>query len=652
MGNSNLDFLPSELISHILSFDQLSFVGLKLYLCGSRVLQRKLERSITSVSLQSSLLFANRRIPKCLALFRSLSELCIKAPDIILYGPSPITEVLSQLSPTLTKLKIQLIETSLIDILPLALIQEKDPTSPPNLISRFRNIFVRPLILALSTRISLKTLILDSSAILDENDVQLLPRTLTSFTAAFEHDEALYIAIAKALPAELTQLSVLSLPAFSVQFFAALPRTLTSLTSWKETITTLEEIRHMPQSLTKLIGIEIVCLNLAAASSLPPYLTNLKVHKIDPRESESSFQALNPQMRLFQASSKVELKPSQVRALPRNLTSLNADIDLTGIESEDWPPSLTKLKGQFNGSFSSQFASSVPSTLRYLTFYGLGQAFDPASIQQLPRSITKLRLSLRSEDFDGIDYPPLLRTLQLNQQGGRGAFSMAKLPRSVTSVSLVGVILSPVDLIDLPPHLKLLAFDALVEDSSDLKDLFGSRLAKNRQILDGNKSGREALTVPEKHELLTLLPRTLDELRFSCTFLPPTAWTRAPHLTRLTLFGMIDPDVLLHIPTNRLTSITLSVVSLSETHIQALPRGLKFLSLFVLGEWQMTPHFAKYTPCHLSPAYWITHPTQSSKERVNLAIRRFIAFGLQDPSELHRLLHYDTITLQDYEDIH
>ena len=631
---------------------------IRLWTCGNRSLQRKIELNVTSVVLSSPNRFTNRRLPSMLSQLTSLRSFSITANEIMLIVPFNVLHTVQSLSPTLTSLRISIVRQP--SLLELFLSKEEkeealyddlmddedfadmedddddemdawddDPQWP--LARRIhRRFFLNPLLFdVLQARPNLESLSIPNMSQLTMEELQRLPQGLKSL-----------------------EIDLLHLKAWSTRriggYLAKLPPNLTALSNGyfhhqagsSNLSLPVSILPYLPKSLTHLGGVMWEELSFDSLPHFPPSLKNLSVKSTHPDESiEQILQKTLTHVSSAQLPPLTDIHAfnphfifSPITALPRTLTTLHARMDLSTVNQGDWPPCLTNMKLVF-AIDPLDAVARLPTTLRDLQFYYIREdASLPASVVSLlPRRLTSLDMNFGTfEKDDTLDFPPMLRSLELYAVKMAPAV-LKRLPQTVTRLKCFRSTFEVAHFEVLPPNLKIFIFSIL--DLSSFDDT-------------------PHTPIPG---VFSMLPRTLTDFsffRFMGRRSPPESdWSQLPPgLTRLALAAPTSPSILSQMSSLvHLTSLVLFVGgngSITNEHCQSLPRSL---NNFVLHKmcWgcDVTTEGLKHLPLELDLG--LTQPLQ--KASTALLNRRIVAFTLEDLSEFKRLSHPDTIVSADFE---
>ena len=639
--------LPTEVLQQILSIETRPSAIINLFICGNTHLQRKITALVAQLSLRSAGLFKNRRLPSCLTSMRNLRDLYLEIPSLMLYSPFNIFKVLKELSPTLSKLEIRFIKSWPKESDPVDPYDESPLDSEP---SMFYDKLVEPLLAALEGRTSLEALHIHTRAFFRASDLRRLPTSLKDLTIRLPAHSKDTIAAAKALPSGLTRLVVTNgvrIDLFTAKFFGSLPRQLTSF-----------EIAGYAQQ-----------LSLDEILLLPPFLRHTRAFYFKMTSPIVSKHAINinrmvydmpipesPQPTLFAAfpyllDLQIEGPPKMdyrfISTLPSSLTSLYGVFDMNMLEKAKWPLHLTSLKSHYCDGMTPAIASSLPSSLRTLIFQFQSGGANGAVVSALSRSITSLDMEILAMD-EAIEFPPSLTSLV----SFRCRFNLAKLPKHLTSCILPFASLKATSCAGLPPGLKNFSFRNLQLDyvpeeyREGLNELYDT-YNKEHGFTESDPLFASLPTTPTIN-VFDLLPRSLDSLDFQRTpthdQLSPADWNRLPQLQQLKVSGEIASDVILYLPSYRMTELRVCTPELRDEHIAALPRGLTYFGHFA-PSYTLSNACIAHVPISISYLSLPQHFTTMAKY---LQYRRYKAFAVDGPpSELKRLLTIDLITEND-----
>ena len=652
---SKLSLLPVEIVGQIFGA-QNSVDVINLWKTGDKTMQHKLATGVSTISLSSFTIFANRRLPSLLCSLSSLRELSISVHEIMLYSPYPMIDILKVVGPHLTKLVFK-VRGSNEDFRPPA---DTDGATLSSGLVPHATKFIRPLLQALSTSTRLQTLVLKPNANLRPEDVELLPSSLTSLNADlnWSNRDRLPESIAK-LPRGLLYYKSFSLTDLQ-RTLPLLPPNLLSLCLDMFPSIPAEYASLLPRSLTELGSTEFMPWDETICAALPPGLTSLSLvgDLYDILVPVLKSAQILPLKRLVIDDSLIVTTDALIE-VPRTVTYLKAVFELDDVESKHWPPGLTSLD-VVSETFSAQTAATLPASITRLQCYPTANEYYPAaSISYVPRSITSLYISV-----DGINesvvFPPHLTRLSLGSSG-MTQFPLHLIPRSVRYLQLRGIPLTFSDLIDLPPCLKDLAFTILRKDDS-----FSAQdpavVAKARELVQeglklGVKLSDQSLVLLASNSLTSvcifdLLPRTLTHLRFkwhsSMFGLPSIAWAQLPQsLKQFFIFELGDPDAIPFFPGDQLTDLTVETTKLPKFQELRLPRHLSSLVLKANDWSNVDPTiFACKAPPKV-PTFRVL-PLNISRPFAALRHNRINAF-LKSGPEYEILMSENGPTRKDYE---
>ena len=607
---SQFEKLPPEIIAQILASNS-SFDIITLWICGNRLLQTKIERNATSITLVGRQSFLNRRLPSILTKLRALKAFRLITSVTLLHAPYSIIETLKQLSKSLSDLEIVLADLH-SPIMKSWTFTSRNPDIsrlPP---SERTVILLKELFEA---HPNLKSLTMDGYSILNDMSFQHLPPTLETLCIPRYYSLQSYGEYFPQLPRTLTSLHLQSNVLGREADFALLPPTLTSFISSMHIIDLDGLLAHLPRTLVRfeVASVHQFFLSSLTEASTPPSLQTLKfVYSGD--ESPSS-NLLNPIVLPLETldCSNIKFNILAIRALPSTLTHLSGLLDFDSVQKSDWPPRLTRLSAKFvTFNFPPETAAHLPPHLTSLT---LGNdCFSGAFIDFLPRSITELRVLIgdfRHTSCYGI-FPPSLQiyeTVHLPQE------TLIRLPHTLTELNCNGTVLDT-DLIHLNfPALKILKL-RVTRHTTPIDPLDTGYLARARQLrIEGlsamKTTGKSASVIEDTFgtKLFDLLPRTLETLEFRIedvdgSELAPQAWSRLPpNLTSLRVYHAIHADCLFYIPRQCLKFLYLRLKHLSKAHMKACPKNLKY---FALTEDDSSNHyssFARHIPYYVNFGY-------------------------------------------------
>lgn len=611
--------LPSEIVGRILDQDGMSAHVIDCWMTGDSLLRNKIAKGVTRMVLYAQKEHTFNRIPKFLPQLLALREFAIEAFAAIL-GLDDIEAVVKQLPPTLLSLKLNFLNSA--HILPLVELSSESIAASTSGVAHPEPEDLGHADWTLATTFPLlQSLYVRSSEHWGEAELKALPVTLTSLGLELpEADQTTFVGL---LPRTLRHLTSNSDPSPDPSIFAHLPPQLESLTyddpPYSRPKLTDEQLQQLPPTITSL---KDVIHNLSLTESillLPKGLTSLRVNGFDGVWSRvntlldmSRFTALK-EVNFANASLSFE----SLRLAP-NLAILQTHSDVSNMQPEDWPKSLTKLvleEQPTNVNFTS-----LPPLLRALHISAEDE-IDLSFMAQLPATLTTLVCSNPIPN-QNIVFPPALTELDFSHSNRNKAAWWCSPPapcdnnmkikdtdearsehyRKVTLANSVERIkveeCFPYE--RLPQSIKTLAIESPLP-ASRLKylprALTSLRVADIFNDADFDPKGKEELQAVKEmkhagrisgiHNLLDLdelesvsifglLPRTLTYLCTSGSSLVEGAvWSHWPtRLFNIVLAGAVDGDILFHLPMKNSMKLFVAVRDMRDDHLRAVPQSL------------------------------------------------------------------------------
>lgn len=639
--------LTSDIINQILSFHGLSSAAIQLYLSGNRALQRKIEVSVTTLSLRAAGVFYCRRLPKIISKLGNLQSLSIVGSELLLHSPLPVLDVLLMVSSSLQELTIDLREEPTF----------RSFSNIPEMHVKYYKSFVTPLLSILKSFPRFHTLNLSSTLPISVSNIRNLPPSLTSLTCdVYEFDETLS-EIYDALPPHLEHLKVDIKGKSFKPNYDRIPRTLTFFYfpwySWPPK----QDILSLPDSLIELDGSIPLEYFYDAPRRLFPNLQKLHASFSLADNYEAYLSRLPSCLTDLTLFGEIPLTPNLLRLLPPTLTHLNAQVELNDVSSRDWPSSLIHLELNTHKHniypMTPEAAATLPTRLHTLSL----REFSDAKAFSLLKSLRRLNCS--KSTWDEADFPPSLTEVTLAHYE---FFSPSLLPPAVTYLHIAASILRANDLKFLPPSLTFLQvkeLDNAVFDTEDAENVTRSRemleMAGNSVLESQFENGSDLASTTAsstKVTLFSMLPRSLRVLRIPKLthpeLLPVEAWKHLPLLSELLFNTYVPADVVLQMPMQNIVKIAIMLDGVETQHFQALPRGINISSMMIglKGTNAVSPIDLRYISPNLEKWTWANQSLFASVS-TNLRKRRIAAFELGDSSELERLLSPEGITEND-----
>lgn len=397
--------LPREVLSHILSFWDSSYLVITLWHCGDRILNSKIASGVHYVDLIHYELLLSQ-YPLVLSELTQLRYLSLKSPYIIMGNGLKWSDQLMKLPRALGTLLIDSADF-VSSILNTTDVSDRDPASirPDPSATPFRELFPQ-----------LHTLGLPGSI---ERFLPELPSTLTSLTVPAIHSSGDRLTVSL-LPRTLRSLDAVVSVLFSPSTIEAVKSEWSSALPELEFIKALEwtgcdaDLTWIPRTLRR--GRVDLFRDLPQDTSLDAIKTRLDT--LPP--SLEMLNVLWQPIKMFRAEDVAS-------ALPRSLKTVNIKKFANGQSFKRLPPSLTSLTLSIAtvwdltqlgpaGSLEPLF----PSTLRLLHLQ-LHVERDPVVqvLELLPKTLESLSLGVISEQYAGtmldVDVlPPALTFLKLD----------------------------------------------------------------------------------------------------------------------------------------------------------------------------------------------------------------------------------------------
>ena len=453
-----MDF-PPEILSQIFGSEYTSYLVIRIWLCGSTTLNKKLSNGLSFLNL-SLHQFATCKYPRLVSEFHNLRHFAIASPSNLVSGLSDWTEVMKSLPNTLISLSISSRDSwaTLPDFEDFA---ESNPTADPAMLTSQQKDELRALNLA-SLFPRLQTLsITSSSQEMPSHWFTNLPTTLTELTApiqlVYNHDD-------ESLCNPLAQL----------------PRGLITLNgpiNWR----LMDRWRRVPPNTMRMLRDDII--------NAPPHLQSLYIASLSLREPLSDFWLPKSLLTVMMPRNEAfAWTPEIARTMPHNLHTL----DINAINTSSYASTFTN------------WVADLPKTLTNVTIHNNNRP-------HLPLDFTPFSHCL----------PPHLTTLSL--LGNRSNVSLGTFgdwscietsevengkhwPKSLTSLKLLHFSIKPSDIARLPKT--LLKLDATTclpfDDDTKLTEINPKHFAPCLTDLTLTCDGPTNLQVSQLHCLAML----------------------------------------------------------------------------------------------------------------------------------------------------
>lgn len=610
---SSLVGLGPELVAHILSFNDSSFLSRPLWITGNLSLQRVLEDGVTYIELRNAEEYIPLKLPKYLTRMRSLRHLIVdracRYGEGKMHDHSRTLEVVKGLPEALESLVFRFQQSSDIFF-------PDDPSSTPHASVQ-------------SSFPSLQCLILDDAKVWSPAMVSQLPLSLTNLNIRLPPQDWQQVqALMQLLPASLARLALrcnsfdqlsparlfplfpsslvhlriefqegVEIDGFLGQFsiftanhLSLLPRTLATIVYLHGTLMVpatghnILNIEHQPTEYGFTADMTGNCAN-----AVPPFIDTMYVRDLDLKKPENSLMHLPPHLSRLTMHRISPLKPKLLLLLPPRLTSFSCDeLPLKGFKPKYWPPLLQKL--EFRTLDKAENAALLPP----LTDLHVRNVSNWQAITHLPRTLSTLRITLFGNapaDTVHIAWPPLLRKLifygEIHRTTTFGlgldpkkakkcpesilrderqfkpiehciltTLRVSLLPRSLTDLSLSSYRVPASELIWLPPCLTTLRLMFLFTDSN-WDPYLPAAISRAQDLLrmahENENYDFRLLDQQPQVTFFDLMPRTLRLLSYAGPEdLPPIAWSRLPRNLRnlITPQATLHADCVLHFPKN------------------------------------------------------------------------------------------------------
>lgn len=403
--------LPPELLGEILSFDEVNHKSLYLFLCGSKILNRKLAIGVHTVELQVVKQFILVALPSFLTSLRSLRSLRVSVQFTNVARVSSFADILRNLSSTLEKLVLDtpFAIDFMFHVFPASSAAGSKASGERNY--DISSMFPR-----------LRTLILPEKYMIRAPCRFSFSESLTELRCSLdaEVEQALF----SALPRPLLYLTVDYLGGGTdVENWELLPPHLETFVIGRggyATIIPFEYIRKLPRTLTRMtIPSRAAEFSLAFVSALPPALKAISAYSTKEADLERLFCSLPPQLETFGPFATMTFPRAVFRMLPPTVTSLGTCFDIVGMLAIDLPPRLTSLTLRGSGSnFTAENALVLPPTITHLSLSN-ATSIEHDALPLLPANLRSLECSLAPKWTTNIDevqllvFPSRLRSLHL-----------------------------------------------------------------------------------------------------------------------------------------------------------------------------------------------------------------------------------------------
>lgn len=649
---TSLNSLSADIIDLILGYDDTSYLSLQLYLVGNASLQLLLEQGVSYVELRDYSPFSTSRLPKYLTKLRSLRHLIIDRTDVYdahsVYDLNRSIDVIGGLPEAMESLVLRFLDSSSIFDPPTALPPGRSPISVASKFPSLRclRLGLRAVLPAAvlsqlpSTITDLQLQLPDSDDDANRELIAALPPSLIRLTLHHQEVGNLWLmgrpSILAPLPPQLVYLRVhieQSVYALHKKYVVS-PKELTrmqlppSLTSVDMTVRgpfsffpqgrLILDMDYPPVSTPQQHF--YIDWSSSCGPIIPPFMSSICIPYMNDKKPLNAIAALPAHLEALGLDALPTLEYKHIRALPRRLTCLrsSSSINTKQLKVDDFPSTLRKLSvDKFNKGMSPVSAALLPP----LDDLFVNSTVTFNAISHLPRTLTRLKLSVDELDGDAI-WPPNLRTLSFSgillTKFGTGAdpkkakkikldprdygtvrvlpppgscvlttLQLSTLPRALTSLRLASFAIPMSQLLSLPPHLLHLELDYVIEDAQfDASSTVALSRARDLLSMEGGNEDYDFCLLSQQPQvtIFDLMPRSLTDLTYygHCAC-PEIAWSRLPrNLASLSISPRteIHGDVLIHIPKNRLKTLVVNEISrLEGAHIKALPKNMKRIDL-------------------------------------------------------------------------
>lgn len=603
-----LAHLPTEILGSILSFESSSYLAIRLWKTGNKILMTKLQAGITSVDLRP-LPGWKFRLPLFINQLRKLRHLGVHSTRLLLDDPSRGLSLLEALPKSLESLELDVPDAHRI----FANTDEKSN---------------------LSTSTNGKSSIQSIMSI-----EALLPRLKTlKFSKNEWWIEAL--PLFPALPQNLTHLRLTPVNSSEFPFLSLLPRSLQILevplkyaldsdaliNDWSNAPPNLQRITSIKCPTTKIIPSSLQVVDKFTLKTkkpsqlgpLPSCLKNINLH-ISP---DNPFIATLPQWPTLLPTGLTRLKlvgallPSQLALLPRSITHLEIKM-----RSHEWVhfENAYRMDSVVTDDGVLDYASIWPSSLIHLSssVYSSENMFDV-----LPKGIKSLNLDCMEEEGPAnvSQLPPHLTSLEITHD----LELIGSYPSSLTKAKLVniGQLANP-SFSDTLTHL----------DFRNMNGKCSTNLEIFKEHAPALSNGLLFLKLPVwRHDWFKDIPRSVTSLYIQAlrNLTPPSIDDHTtdlfqdlpPNLTSLEMYhalpitfssasfatltrlrsliltaGMsVKAGALSNLPRS-MTNLHIEVKELTPSHLPHLPPSLTKIYIGRFIDWTM-PNIAEYWPVY------------------------------------------------------
>ena len=673
----SLTSLTPDLLGLILAFDCVNYASLPLWLCGCKALQHQLAFGVTTVTLKNAEQLVICRVPPYLEELRHLRhlELC-RSKDYVIC-PWEAVETLRRLNPDIETLRLNFAQSHqfLCSLPPRASGEPPHNTDEPQW--TLKAAYPR-----------LQTLSVPDKAEWKAYEVENLPAQLTSLTTMCPRGTDDFKAFMHALPHSLVELDIPDCSGMDIEeILATIPHQ-----SW-QTLSidypqSIEGI-SLPPTLTTMRGFNAPPFPSAAfINALPSSLTaydRIGCEANNPIALNFGHLASLTSLGVGPLRPGPLIDATNIRTLPSCLQKARITSGLDGIKVTDWPHDLVYLELKLS---STKFPVEIlPPGLTSLSVESVGALIPMSAISLLPRTLTSLDLDCGGSS-ENVDFPPALKTLNLNPDedsvwvdiepfnivvaDGDSSmepfdinlphhmrhmphrpkvtvcFPFNRLPKSITHLKIPCMVPGS-QLKHLPPRLQHLYAIDIFEDS----EFDGKSAESIGHMHEVFRIGREESESVDKSifevsyewnleaSMSSLLPRSLVTLSLYGDIMALTMdWPRFPprlETLALSLFGdicrPIPMDFISVAPFSALNTLKMNMLSLTDSHMMALPRKLKMLVPCNTNTdyAQFTPACVPHTPLGLQYRGVLDHSPDVSttfEERFYSAFQAYIMCDL------------------------
>ena len=594
---SKLENLPTEVLTLILSFKDMTQPTIRLFLTGAITMRQKTCRSATIMRFQSRLVIDFSLLPSILGYLSNLRELSIICDKSPLISTHHTLSLLRLISPTLVKLVFRFLGSAHF-FEPGPHLAEDGIMTGANKSDDSNNKHVDNDYVDLAKHFP-RLQWLEMASFSDPlcSTLKWLPATLTRLECRLNLLQDTHVT----LPPHLIHLKVFSNKDIPQSFFDALPPSLETLDfRWARSLRPrLEWILALPKSLKKLV-LPYGCVHHEFTHemilAIPPHMEAL----VNLPNTIAKY--LPTTLTRFETGRELEtLSGSDLRQLPRSLAKLAFSLNHQDtIAIGDLPSALKHITVHLHDNPSiDNFGTLLPS--KQLTSLLIVSFLTSVTmISQIPATLTHFSLStskLTIEESDLLHLPPNLTSLAITAYDkSTMPLRFANMPNTITHLDLRKVIAFS-DFFMLPDSLCKLSIGKVIDmslfDPSDTKTI--DRILHLRKVAhDSGLIVDENLPThkPRYFGFFDLLPRTITKLHFvdgfECETLPVTAWQSLPKcLKTLEIWGSwlhaFPPETLDYMPYDSVTkSLRLPHVVMRNEHVKRLNPKLDQLA-FVLA---------------------------------------------------------------------